>query len=52
MVDEGVVALVAVEVVVEKVGQLPAKYSVFHVSVRVLLYFLACSHKTYNGSLY
>ena len=49
MVDEGVVAFVAMEVVVEKVGELSTKDSVFHVSVRVLLYFLACQHKTYNG---
>ena len=49
MVDEGVVALVTMEIVVKKVGQLPAKDSVFHVSVRVLLYFLAYKHKTYNG---
>ena len=37
MVDHGVVPFVAVGVVFEEVGELPAEDSVFHVSVRLIL---------------
>ena len=37
VVDHGVIPLVAVGILFEEVSQLPAEYSVFHVSVRLIL---------------